>query len=141
MTPRFGIDTSILVRLLTGKPEQVYAHCVSALQDLIAEQGAQILASNTVIGEAYAAVQHHYGVSKDDARTGMLKVLRSGLVSPLNGTSVFTAIESRSGAGLIDRLIADGYRRAQMVTLTLDTEMSAQPTAQLLVTTPASSAP
>ena len=53
MTPRFGIDTSILVRLLTGKPEQVYAHCVSALQDLIAEQGAQILASNTVIGEAY----------------------------------------------------------------------------------------
>ena len=107
MTPRFGIDTSILVRLLTGKPEQVYAHCVSALQDLIAEQGAQILASNTVIGEAYVAVQHHYGVSKDDARTGMLKVLRSGLVSPLNGTSVFTAIENRSGAGLFDRLIAD----------------------------------
>ena len=141
MTPRFGIDTSILVRLLTGKPEQVYAPCVSALQDLIAEQGAQILASNTVIGEAYVAVQHHYGVSKDDARTGMLKVLRSGLVSPLNGTSVFPAIENRSGAGLIDRLIADDYRRAQMVTLTLDRKMSALPTAQLLVTTPASSTP
>ena len=113
---------------------------MSALQGLIAEQGAQFLASNTVIGEAYVAVQHHYGVSKD-ARNGMLKVLRSGLISPLNGTAVFTAIESHSGAGLIDRLIADDYRRAQMVTLTLDRKMSALPTAQLLVTTPASSTP
>ena len=141
MTPRFGIDTSILVRLLTGKPEQVYAPCVSALRTLIEGQGAQILVSNTVIGEAYVAVQHHYGVSKADARTGMLKVLRSGLVSPLNGTEVFTAIESHSGAGLIDRLIADDYRRAQMVTLTLDRKMSALPTVQLLVTSPASSTP
>lgn len=35
MTPRFGIDTSILVRLLTGKPEQLYAPCVSAFETLI----------------------------------------------------------------------------------------------------------
>ena len=40
MTPRFGIDTSILVRLLTGKPEQLYAPCVSALRTLIEGQGA-----------------------------------------------------------------------------------------------------
>ena len=141
MTPRFGIDTSILVRLLTGKPEQLYAPCLSALRALIEGQGAQILVSNAVVGEAYIAVQHHYGVSKVDARTGMLKVLRSGLVSPLNGRLVLTAIESHSGAGLIDRLIADDYRRAGMLTLTLDREMSALPTAQLLVTTPASWAP
>ncbi|MCY4377004.1 MAG: hypothetical protein OXC31_24880 [Spirochaetaceae bacterium] len=57
-------------------------------------------------------MQHHYGAAKADARTGMLKVLRSGLVSPLNGQLVLTAIESHSGAGLIDRLIADDYRRA-----------------------------
>ena len=141
MTPRFGIDTSILVRLLTGKPEQLYAPCVSALRTLIEGRGAQILVSNTVIGEAYVAVQHHYGVSKADARSGMLKVLRSGLVSPLNGRLVLTAIESHSGAGLIDRLIADDYRRAGMLTLTLDRKMSALPTAQLLVTTAASSTP
>ena len=80
MIPRLGIDMSILVRLLTGKPEQLYAPCVSALRTLIEGQGTLILVSNTVIGEAYVAVQHHYGVSKADARTGMLKVLRSGLV-------------------------------------------------------------
>ena len=141
MTPRFGIDTSILVRLLTGKPEQLYAPCVSALRTLIEGQGAQILVSNTVIGEAYVAVQHHYDVSKADARNGVLKVLRSGLVSPLNGQLVLTAIESHSGAGLIDRLIADDYRRAGVLTLTLDRKMSALPTAQLLVTTPVSSTP
>ena len=141
MTPRFGIDTSILVRLLTGRPERLHAHCVTALRDLIERQGAQILISNTVIGEAYVAVQHHYGVSKADVRTGMLTMLRSGLVSPLNGQSALTAIESRSGAGLIDRLIADDYRRARMVTLTLDRGMSALPETRLLVTTPAASTP
>lgn len=67
MTPRFGIDTSILVRLLTGKPEQLYAPCLSALRALIERQGAQILVSNAVVGEAYVAVQYHYGVSKVDA--------------------------------------------------------------------------
>ena len=40
MTPRCGIDTSILVRLLTGKPEQLYAPCVSALRTPIEGQGA-----------------------------------------------------------------------------------------------------
>ena len=141
MTPRFGIDTSILVRLLTGKPEQLHARCVSALRDLIEGQGAQILVANIVIGEAYIAVQHHYGVSKADVRTGMLTMLRSGLVSPLNGQSALTAIESRFGAGLIDRLIADDYRHARMVTLTLDRKMSALPAARLLVTTSAAAAP
>ena len=32
MTPRFGIDTSVLVRLLTGEPAEDFEHCVSRLQ-------------------------------------------------------------------------------------------------------------
>ena len=100
MTPRFGIDTSILVRLLTGKHERLCARCVNTLQTTTERQGAQILVSNTVIRDAYVAVQHHYGVSKADTRSGMLKVLRSGLVTPLNGQRALTTIESDSGAGL-----------------------------------------
>ena len=80
MTRRFGIDTSVLVRLLTGEPEADFALCVRKLRSLMEEEGAEVLVSNQVIGEAYIAVQHHYGVSRDDARAGLLDVLRSGLV-------------------------------------------------------------
>ena len=123
MTRRFGIDTSVLVRLLTGDPAADFAYCVSKLSALVKEDRSEIFASNQVIGEAYVAVQHHYGVSKADARTGLLDVLRSGLVSPLNGYSVFLALETSEGLGLFDRLIADEYSRAGLEILTLDRKM------------------
>ena len=119
MTRRFGIDTSVLVRLLTGEPEADFALCVRKLRSLIEEDGAEILVSNQVIGEAYIAVQHHYGVSRDDARAGLLDMLRSGLVAPLNGSTVLAAMEARRGAGLLDRLIADDYARSGLAALTL----------------------
>lgn len=137
MTPGYGIDTSILVRLLTGRPADTYAACRTALQTLIEHRGARVFASNMVIGEAYVAVQHHYGVAKEDARDGLLKVLNSGMVSPLHGRSVLAAIADRSGAGLLDRLIADHYRREELVTLTLDRRMSALPETERLLPPPA----
>lgn len=102
------------------------------LRSLIDEESTEILASNQVIGEADIAVQHHYGVSNDDARDGLLDVLRSGLVAPLNGRTALAAIEARGGAGLLDRLITDDYARAGLVALTLDRKMSALPEAQRL---------
>ena len=136
MTPRFGIDTSILVRLLTGKPADTYAACRTSLQTLIEGRGARIFASNMVIGEAYIAVQHHYGVTKEDARGALLMVLNSGMVSPLHGRSILAEIGNHSGAGLLDRLIADDYRRAELVTLTLDRRMSGLPETELLLPLP-----
>lgn len=123
MTQRFGIDTSVLVRLLTGEPAVDFAYCVSKLSALVEEDGAEVFASNQVIGEAYVAVQHHYGVSKADARAGLLDVLRSGLVSPLNGHAVFSALETSESPGLFDCLIADEYSRAGLEILTLDRKM------------------
>ena len=134
MTQRFGIDTSVLVRLLTGEPETDYALCVSKLRALIEDEDAELFASNQVIGEAYIAVQHHYGVSKDEARDGLLNVLRSGLVAPLNGGSALAAIDARQGAGLLDRLITDDYARVGLSVLTLDRKMSTMPSAQRLPT-------
>lgn len=132
MTARFGIDTSILVRLATGDPEEGFERCVRALTALIERENAEVLASNQVIGEAYVALQHHYGVSKPDARTALVSVLKSGLVTPLNGANMFEVLETATGAGLLDRLIADDYRRAGLVTLTLDRKMAALPDARRL---------
>ncbi len=124
MSRRFGIDTSILVRLLTGEPREEFLDCVAGLIRLVEQEGSEIFASNQVIGEAYVAVQHHYGVSKTDVRTGLLEVLRSGLLSPLNGRAVFEALEVSGSPGLFDRLIADDYTRAGLEVLTLDRRMA-----------------
>ena len=123
MTRRFGIDTSILVRLVTGDPETGFRHCVRRIGALI-DEGHEVFASNQVIGEAYIAVQHHYGISKADARSALHAALRSGLVAPLNGRTAIAALEASDGAGLLDRLIADDYARAGLETLTLDRKMA-----------------
>ena len=127
MTQRFGIDTSVLVRLVTGDPGPEFSRCVTALSALVQDEGAEIFVSNQVVGEAYVAIQHHYGISKSEARAGLLDVLQSGLVSPLNGGSVIAALEASDGAGLFDRLIADEYSRASLWTLTLDKRMDSLP--------------
>ncbi len=131
MTRRFGIDTSILVRLLTGHPESDFEYCVSRLRRML-KQGCEIFASNQVIGEAYIAVQHHYGVSKAEARAAMLDVLSSGLVGPENGRSVVAALEASGGPGLFDRLIADDYARAGLEVLSLDRKMTGLDQVRLL---------
>ena len=127
MTQCYGTDTSILVRLLTGLPASEFERCDRELTKLIEEDGAEIFASNQVIGEAYVAVQHHYGVTKGAARTGLLSVLTSGLVAPLKGQSVLKALAEDGGAGLLDRLIADDYSRIVSETLTLDRRMASLP--------------
>ena len=132
MTRRYGIDTSVLLRLLTGSPASEYERCERELIALVEQDGAEIFASDQVIGEAFAALQHHYGFSGADARTALLSILTSGLVAPLNGRSIIIALEASGGAGLFDRLIADEYSRAGLRVLTLDRQMATLPAVQRL---------
>ena len=130
----YGIDTSILVRLITCKPESDYQQTLQALEDLMdREPHARLCASNMVIGETYAAVHHHYGVSKADTRTALTEVLQSGLVEPLGGKTILDVIHAAAqGAGLIDHLIVNDYHDDQCVTLTNDKRMAKVDGAQLL---------
>ena len=128
---RIGIDTSVLVRLITGSPPDGYAYCVERLHELVMG-GAEVLVSNQVIGEAYIAVQYHYKVSKGDARTELLNVFKSGLVAPLNGQTAIEIFSDPSGPGLLDHLIANDYSQAGLKTLTLDRRMASLSTVSLL---------
>ena len=127
MTLRYGTDTSVLMRLLTGHPEDEYQRCRQGLGRMVEEDQAEIFASNQVIGEAYIALQHHYGISKPDARQSLTQVLTSGLIGPLNGQPVLIILSEQGGAGLLDRLIADDYSRQVYETLTLDRRMARFP--------------
>ena len=127
MTLRYGTDTSVLMRLLTGHPEDEYQRCRQGLGRMVEEDQAEIFASNQVIGEAYIALQHHYGISKPDARQSLTQVLTSGLIGPLNGQPVLIILSEQGGAGLLDRLIADDYSRQVYETITLDRRMARLP--------------
>ncbi|MYA19213.1 MAG: type II toxin-antitoxin system VapC family toxin [Chloroflexi bacterium] len=127
MTRRYGIDTSVLVRLITGQPSDAFAHCVEQLRTLVEEDGAEIFASNQVVGEAYITTQHHYGLSGDQVRAALLATLQSGLLAPQQGRSVLDALEASGGPGLMDRLIAGEYASAGLEVLTLDRKMARLP--------------
>ena len=131
--PRYGINTSVFVRLLTGDPAKDYTETVQALTSLLHKTPAtSIVVSNQVIGEAYIALQHHYGVSKPDAREAMISVFQSGLVTPQHGTAALAAINTTTGCGLLDRLITEDYHHDGCITLTHDRRMAKLPGAQLL---------
>jgi predicted nucleic acid-binding protein len=93
---RIGIDTSVLVRLITGSPADACSYCVDRLSALVIG-GVEVFASNQIIGEAFIALQHHYGVSEADARAELLSAFRSGLVAPLNGQAVIEALAASGG--------------------------------------------
>ena len=132
MTQRFGIDTSVLVRLATGVPQIQFQRTVDKLTLLVEKQGAQIVASHQVIGESYIALQHHYSVTKLDARAALAGVLQSGLVEPLRGQATLDVLAAIKGCGLMDRLIAAEYNEAGFATLTLDRKMAKLKNAILL---------
>ena len=131
MTRPYGIDTSVLVRLLTEAPPEEFERCVGRLKSM-AESGYTALVSNQVIGEAYIVLQYHYAVSKDDARRSLLQTFESGLVRPLHGASTLRALEDSVGGGVIDRLVLEGYAHVGLTTLTLDKKMSVARQAELL---------
>ena len=132
MTSRYGIDTSVLLRLMIGQPRDIFDYTVRRLRAFIADGDAEVFVSNQVIGEAFVSARHHYGLSPDDARNLLLEVLEGALVSPLNGSSVLNALQAAGGPGLFDRLITDGYAREDMEVLTLDRRMSSLPGARSL---------
>ncbi len=132
MIRRYGIDTSILVRLVTSQPIGTYEYCLNSLRHLADVEGAEIYVSNQVIGETYVAVQHHYGVPKSRASAAIISALQGGLILPLNGPDVLSILKETSGAGLFDRLIADGYQKSGLETLTLDRKMANLPDTRIL---------
>ena len=124
-TKVYGLDTSVFVRLLTGHPESDFKKTVAVLKKLHeADPATELAVSNQVIGEAYVTLQHHYEISKANARTAIMHLFSNGSVAPLNGQSVIDIFKKEGSAGLIDRLIAQDYSYHNVSTLTNDKRMA-----------------
>lgn len=63
---RYGVDTSIVLRVLTGKPESLAAVVRTRLEGLWLD-GAVLDVCDLVVSETYFALQHSYRLSKESA--------------------------------------------------------------------------
>lgn len=118
-----GLDTSVVLRLLVGRPA---AQARLARQRLQAahERGDAILVTDLAIAEAYFALHYHYGVPKAEARARLLEMATSRVVTVSPPEAVW-ALEPSKGAGVVDRLIHARHRAGGAVSWTFDHEMAA----------------
>ena len=104
MRPNVGIDTCVVLRLLTGLPEE-QASRARAFLVTCAQKGRRVLVSDLIVAEAYHALVYYYDVPKKVA----LDTLRAFLCTPgIHGTGNAAGVLADyqgTGAGLVDRLI------------------------------------
>ena len=80
--------------------------------------------TDLVLAEAYHALQHHYGVPKAETRSILHRFATSGAVF-VDPDEAVAALESRPGAGLVDRLVHARYRSLGVVTTTFERKQGA----------------
>jgi predicted nucleic acid-binding protein len=109
-----GLDTSVVLRLITGEPSGQAKRALLFLAEMSAE-GRKAVVSDLVVTEAYFALRTHYGVPKHEAIKALLAFAESGLVTMEVGscaTGVMRAmIQGSNKSGFVDRLIHAQYVR------------------------------
>ena len=134
-TPEFGagVDTSLLVRLLTGRPEALAA----AAKEFLAEMesaGAPVFVSDLVVAEAYFACQHHYGIPKGDVLRGLHELLAQ---PTFQVPEDLLELLSRPGPdtaepGFLDRLIHAEYARSGLPLVSFEKAAARLPDTRVL---------
>jgi predicted nucleic-acid-binding protein len=103
---RSALDTSVVMRLLTGEPLNL-ATAARAYMAEISQAGAKVFVSNLVVMEVYFACQHHYGMPKAAVLQGLLKLLSvpTFVVHPELISLLTTPDLASAKPGFLDRLI------------------------------------
>lgn len=128
-----GLDTSIVVRLLTGEPAPQAAVARRRLEEG-AIAGRPPAVSDLVVGESYFALRHHYGVPHRQAIAALRTLLSDPrIVSTGAARRVLDeVVDETTTPGLMDRLIHGDYDRAGAMLLTFDRDAARLPRVELL---------
>ena len=110
-----ALDTSVVMRLLTGMPRAQAEHALDELTTILTSGGA-VFVSDLVISEVYFALQHHYQVPKEAALVLLAEfVTASGVTATGAAADVLRTPRLASAKpGFVDRLIhAEGIGVAE----------------------------
>ncbi len=128
-----GLDTSVVLRLLTGVP----AEQAELARVFVSSQTSPVLVSDLVVGETYFALKHHYGAPHQEAVRSLSALLAD---ARLQGSGVAHAVlaalalrpAAKNAPGLLDRLIHADYDRDANTLATFDKDLSRLPNVHLL---------
>ena len=118
---KVGLDTSVVLRLLTGEPELQARRALAEL-DALARSGAVPLVSDLVVSEVYFALQYHYGVPKAETLALLARFLNESGVKSLGASAAVLAVPNLATAnpGFVDRLIHAEYTISAKEVLTFE---------------------
>jgi predicted nucleic acid-binding protein len=105
-----GLDTSVVLRLLTAEPEAQAREAIRWLRQARAAGDTPVV-SDLVASEVYFALQHHFGVPKAEALRQLALFLASGDVRAGGVATAVLATPRLASAkpGFVDRLIHQQY--------------------------------
>lgn len=136
-----GLDTSVVLRLLTGAP----AKQADAARGLLASAREPLCISDLVVSESYFALRHHYAVPHADAASALAALLDDPRVHctgvsrrvlrDANARSTGRAA-ARTAPGLMDQLILADYRANMCTVATFDRDLAKADGAQLVAAVP-----
>lgn len=128
-----GLDTSVVLRLLTGVPEAQAKRALTEVQDAIG-RGVSLFVSDLVVSEVYFALQYHYGVPKSEALSSLNVFLKeSGVKSPGSAARVLdTPGLATARPGFVDRLIHAEYLQSAGEVLTFERASARLPGVRVL---------
>ena len=121
-----GLDTSVVLRLLVGVPEDQAQRALDAVQQCSQRQ-IKVCVSDLVIQETYHALLHHYHVPIQEAVECLLDFLSSGVITGTGHAMSVLQEFSGSGPGVADRLIRKGYLDQASTVLTFDARFARLP--------------
>jgi predicted nucleic acid-binding protein len=113
----------VVVRLLVGLPEALAGAARRRIERAV-ERGERVVVTDVVLAETYHALQHHYAVPKAEARSLLHRFATSGTVE-IEPPEATAALESRAGAGLVDRLIHLRHQSLGVTTTTFERKQGA----------------
>ncbi len=105
-----GLDTSVVVRIISGLPEGAAEKVGERIAADIAG-GDVFTVSALVLSEAYFALQHHYAFTREEALQSLLAFSRTdGIQMPESIKAILgSANLARTNPGFVDRMIVSEY--------------------------------
>jgi predicted nucleic-acid-binding protein len=130
---RVALDTSVIMRLLIGQPQDLAAAARGYMAE-IEQSGAKVFVSNLVVLEAYFACQHHYGMSKEAVLVGIHSLLSMStfVVHPQLLPLLASDGLATAKPGFLDRLIHAEATTARLPLVTFEKAASRLPRTQIL---------
>ena len=107
---KYGVDTSVVLRVLTGMPEPLAATVRSRIEALWLD-GVVLDVCDLVVSETYFALQHSYGLSKERALNVLAKLsAHPGFRLSNQAVAVLrTPGLAKARPGFLDRVIHGTY--------------------------------